>query len=204
MWSRTFSTYCIDHNVQLSRQVANDHSCSMCDSGLLKHSLNLRVVARSRRNRCLLYYYDALTPVSSASLSLNFASPSLFLRSHKKLFVCIIKEFVCCELCLLLHILYYNVHKLSKYKKQFVYIIKEFVFCVLSPNTHTSLKCTQTLKVQKAVCVHYKGVCVLYRVSYHTYSYYNVHTLKLQKAVCVHYKGVCVLRSVSLTSHTPL
>ena len=35
---------------------------------------------------------------------------------------------MCCELCLLTHILHYNVHKLSKYKKQFVYIIKEVIF----------------------------------------------------------------------------
>ena len=85
--------------------------------------------------------------------------------------VYIIKEFVCRVLCLVQHILNYNVHKLSKYKKLFVYIIKEFVCCVLCLVQHILNYNVHKLSKYKKLFVYIikEFVCCV-RVSYFTYS----------------------------------
>ena len=66
---------------------------------------------------------------------------------------------MCCVLCLLPHILHYNVHTLKSQKDACVHYKGVCVLRTVSPTTHTLL--TQTLQIQKAICVHYKGVCVI-------------------------------------------
>ena len=86
------------------------------------------------------------------------------------------KEFVFCVLCLLTHILYYNVHKLFKFKKQFVYIIKEFVCCKLCLLTHILYYNVHKLSKYKKQFVYIikEFVCCVLCLLTHIL-YYNVH-----------------------------
>ena len=100
------------------------------------------------------------------------------------------------------HILHYNVHKLSKYKTMFLYIIKEFVCyiqCLLTHILHYNVH-----KVQNAVCVHYKGVCVLCCGCPPHILHYKVHKLSKYKRQFVYIIKEFVWYVLSHPAHTPL